>query len=311
MWLVHLLPMRICGEKVVNVFQRSWLVSVGMWTIAPDYRSDIGNPRDLYTLLVTAMMRIHCYSSTFRQGHLTVLPVDVTASSIVHLSRESDNSTDHVYHLIDRRNRMSMDAVIESIVSMWQRDQNGGQIRMGEKSAAAVRWQEWIWMWERVLDQCAGWWAGQWWRWTLWSNWQRICSSMDQFYWDTSSIICSTVIIYHHFKHTFSYFLRLVNCMIFLEKPRRMDWLSFHRSFWLERDLSQAGRMCRSHHGYMRKACILQEVKTRCRPMGQTQGNAKEQNAAMIDIGRSQWMIHCIPHQGLPHISSVYSDLPF
>jgi hypothetical protein len=44
-----------------------------------------------------------------------VLPVDVTATSIVHLSRESDHLTDHVYHLIDRRNRLPMDAAIDAL----------------------------------------------------------------------------------------------------------------------------------------------------------------------------------------------------
>ena len=99
--------------------------------IGPHSRSGIGNPRDLYTLLFTAMLRMHCYPSTLRQGHLTVLPVDITASSVVHFSRLSD----HIYHLIDRRNRMPMDEVIEAL------HQCDKEMRMVEKDEWEVQVQ--------------------------------------------------------------------------------------------------------------------------------------------------------------------------
>ena len=104
--------------------------------IGPHSRSGIGNPRDLYTLLFTAILRMHCYPSTLRYGHLTVLPVDVTARSIVHLSRLPD----HVYYLIDRRNRMPMDEVIEGL------HQSDKEMRMVESD-------EWEMQVQRLCDE--------------------------------------------------------------------------------------------------------------------------------------------------------------
>ena len=45
--------------------------------IGPGSRSGIGNPRDLHTLLFIAILRMHCYPSTLRQGNLKVLFMSV------------------------------------------------------------------------------------------------------------------------------------------------------------------------------------------------------------------------------------------
>ena len=85
--------------------------------IGPHSHSGIGNPRDLYNLLFTAMLKMHCYPQTLR-GHLTVLPVDLTARSLVHFSQRSDDPPDHIYHLIDPKYQMQMDELVEGAASV-------------------------------------------------------------------------------------------------------------------------------------------------------------------------------------------------
>ena len=82
--------------------------------IGPHSRTGVANPKDLYTLMFTAMLGMHCYPQTL-QGCPTVLPVDLTARSVVHLSRLANHPAEHVYHLIHPKNRMQMDEVIEGL----------------------------------------------------------------------------------------------------------------------------------------------------------------------------------------------------
>ena len=103
--------------------------------IGPHSHSGIGNPKDLYTLLFTAMLKMHCYPQTLR-GHLTVLPVDVTATSLVHLSRLSDHSTDPIYHLINPENRMQM---VDVMLGLHQSDM---EMRVVERDEWEMRVQQ-------------------------------------------------------------------------------------------------------------------------------------------------------------------------
>ena len=107
-WVAEKLMGRACVIGVPVVIYRLGLVCA-------DSRSGACNPRDMYTLLFNALMKMNCYPESVKNGHMTGLPVDFTAKSIVHISRMGINVYGKIYHVINSSGKIGFEKVIHTM----------------------------------------------------------------------------------------------------------------------------------------------------------------------------------------------------
>jgi thioester reductase-like protein len=105
------------AEKLIAKASRCGLpvVIYRLGLICADSRSGACNPHDLYTLLFGGMMKMSCYPESGIHSHLTGLPVDFTAKSIVYLSGMKRVVYGNIYHVINRNSAIQVEDIMDGM----------------------------------------------------------------------------------------------------------------------------------------------------------------------------------------------------
>ncbi|UJR20556.1 hypothetical protein I4U23_023683 [Adineta vaga] len=107
-WVAEKLMSRAsaCGVRVV-------IYRLGL--ICSDSRSGACNVDDVYTMLLSEMMKMKCYPTRLEGGRVNGLPVDFTAKSIVYLSNGEKNTYGNIYHVLKENSLILFDDVIDGM----------------------------------------------------------------------------------------------------------------------------------------------------------------------------------------------------
>ncbi|UJR20553.1 hypothetical protein I4U23_023680 [Adineta vaga] len=107
-WVAEKLMSRAsaCGVRVV-------IYRLGL--ICSDSRSGACNVDDVYTMLLSEMMKMKCYPTRLEGGRVNGLPVDFTAKSIVYLSNGEKNTYGNIYHVINSDDEIKFEDIISGL----------------------------------------------------------------------------------------------------------------------------------------------------------------------------------------------------
>ena len=86
-------------------------------SMCADTRTGACNPLDVYTILLTNLLKIGCYPSELRNVKLNTLPINFAVDSIVFLSQfRADHTYGHVFHVIHPDGGMMFENVLASMI---------------------------------------------------------------------------------------------------------------------------------------------------------------------------------------------------
>ncbi|CAF0942951.1 unnamed protein product [Rotaria sordida] len=105
------------AEKLITKANHSGLLVniYRLGLICADSRTGACNQHDIYTLLITAMMKMNCYPKSLTECHLNGLSVDFTAKTIVYLSNLKSNVYGNIYHMINRNSEIKFVDIIDGM----------------------------------------------------------------------------------------------------------------------------------------------------------------------------------------------------
>ena len=83
--------------------------------ICASSRTGACNPRDMYTLLFDALMKMNCYPESVKNGHMTGLPVDFTVKKIVQISRIGADVYGKIYHVFNTNDNIEFETIIDGM----------------------------------------------------------------------------------------------------------------------------------------------------------------------------------------------------
>ena len=73
------------------------------------------NKNDIYTSLVTSMIKLRCYPENEIHSHFNGLPVDFTSKTIVYLSRIQSDTNGKIYHILNPTSNIAFKDIVDVI----------------------------------------------------------------------------------------------------------------------------------------------------------------------------------------------------
>ena len=73
------------------------------------------NRNDIYTSLVTSMIKLRCYPENEIHSHFNGLPVDFTSKTIVYLSRIQSDTNGKIYHILNPTSNIAFKDIVDAI----------------------------------------------------------------------------------------------------------------------------------------------------------------------------------------------------